>query len=380
VPTNIAIMIRSTTRRPVSLVFQNLNRSQYISPHFFFSTTPDQGDSSTLSPSDKIPSLPFPWRSNATEPLPRLSANDDLSGLKNTARSRFAKKVTAGLEMKTPMWQLFVTKSWERELAQNCAFAFKNAVAGLLSKAFQVPLLQIENSDEFVRYDSTVSVSNKDTKTMQVEEGGENDETVDETGVSEDDVVAAEEKESEEQYISAMIEETLLKLYTSGSRNDEKTSLEHDHEKENTVTEVFLSVKPIDSRLESIFLIPSLTRDDVKENESLRGAYREIESTFQESGDFQMVSDMANDLIKKVKHGGKKRSIIVDISINCLERFYVKSGQQLIQGDDDSKEKEVTHLVRFEMQTTKGETVQDRELGSWYIIDIDDQLEGNVWH
>ena len=141
-----------------------------------------------------------------------------------------------------------------------------------------------------------------------------------------------------------------------------------------------MSVKPIDSRLESMFLIPSLTRDDVKENESLRGAYREIESTFQETGDLKMVSDMANELIKKVKHGGKKRSIIIDVSIDCLERFYVKAGQQLIQGDDDSKEKEVTHLVRFEMQTTKGETVQDRELGSWYIIDIDDQLEGNVWH
>lgn len=369
----------------MSLVFQNLNnRSQYISPHLFFSTStpPTDGDSSTLPPSDKIPSLPFPWRSNAIEPLPRLSANDDLSGLKNTARSRFAKKVTAGLEMKTPMWQLFVTKSWERELAQNCAFAFKNAVAGLLSKTFQVPLLQIENTDEFVRYDSTVIVSNnnKDAKTVQVEEGGEHDETGDKNGASEDDLVAAEETESEEQYIRAMIEETLLKLYTYESRNEEKASLEHDDEKENIVTEVFLSVKPIDSRLESIFLIPSLTRDDVKENESLRGAYREIESTFQETGDLQMVSDMANDLIKKVKHGGKKRSIIMDISIDCLERFYVKAGQQLIQGDDDSKEKEVTHLVRFEMQTTKGETVQDRELGSWYIIDIDDQLEGNVWH
>jgi hypothetical protein len=375
-------MIRSATRRPVvSLVFRNLYRSQYISPHFFFSTStpPADGDSSTLPPSDKIPSIPFPWRSNATQPLPRLSANDDLSGLKNTARSRFAKKVTAGLEMKTPMWQLFVTKSWEKELAQNCAVAFKNAVAGLLSKTFQVPLLQIENTDEFVRYDSTVS--NKDTKTMQVGEDGENNETVDKEGASEDDVVTAEETESEEQYIRAMIEENLLKLYTSESRNEEKASLEHDDdEKENTLTEVFMSVKPIDSRLESMFLIPSLTRDDVKENESLRGAYREIESTFQETGDLKMVSDMANELIKKVKHGGKKRSIIIDVSIDCLERFYVKAGQQLIQGDDDSKEKEVTHLVRFEMQTTKGETVQDKELGSWYIIDIDDQLEGNVWH
>lgn len=38
----------------------------------------------------------------------------------------------------------------------------------------------------------------------------------------------------------------------------------------------------------------------------------------------------------------------------------------------------MTHLVRFEMQAAKGENPRERELGLWYIIDIDDILVGNV--
>eukprot|EP00979_Chaetoceros_neogracilis_P013403 scaffold3818_cov260-Chaetoceros_neogracile.AAC.4 len=264
--------------------------------------------------------------------------------------------------MKLPLWQLFVTKSWERELAQNCVFAFKSAVAGLISKAFQVPLIQIENTDEFVKYDSA-KVDHNQTKEAEIH-------------VKDDELNAAgtmDDSEDDDQYIRAMVEENLLKLYMR-----DETGNDADQEKKNSITEVFLSIKPINSRLESIFLIPSMTRDDVKENESLRGAYREIEGTFQETGNMKLVTDMANDLIERVPHGGTKRSIIMDISIDCIERFYVKAGEKLIQGDDDSEEKEVTHLVRFEMQTTKGENVQDRELGSWYVIDIDDQCMGLV--
>jgi len=274
------------------------------------------------------------------------------------------------MEMKMPLWQLFVTKSWERELAHNCIFAFKNAVAGLISKAFQVPLLQIENTDEFVKYDST-----KLNQTKEAETGGKNDDAVAETVDNDDTEVIIVEKEDDDQYIRSMVEENLLKLYIS-----DETGNDVDQENKNSITEVFLSIKPISSKLESIFLIPSLTRDDVKGNERLRGAYREIEGTFQETGNMNLVTEMANDLIERVPHGGTKRSLIMDISIDCIERFYVKAGEQLIQGDDDSEEKKVTHLVRFEMQTTKGETVRDRQLGSWYVIDIDDQCMGNVWH
>jgi hypothetical protein len=367
------MMIRSTKKLPLRLLtIQQRYKTQFPilnSPYRFSSISPashEDGDDSSIPPipSEDNPVVPFPWRSNATDPLPRLSEQNDLSGLKSTARSRFSKKIIAGMEMKLPLWQLFVTKSWERELAQNCVFAFKSAVAGLISKAFQVPLIQIENTDEFVKYDST-KVDHNQTKEAEIH-------------VKDDELNAAgtmDDSEDDDQYIRAMVEENLLKLYMR-----DETGNDADQEKKNSITEVFLSIKPINSRLESIFLIPSMTRDDVKENESLRGAYREIEGTFQETGNMKLVTDMANDLIERVPHGGTKRSIIMDISIDCIERFYVKAGEKLIQGDDDSEEKEVTHLVRFEMQTTKGENVQDRELGSWYVIDIDDQCMGNVWH
>ena len=36
-----------------------------------------------------------------------------------------------------------------------------------------------------------------------------------------------------------------------------------------------------------------------------------------------------------------------------------------------------THLVQFEMVTSKGRG--ERNVGSWYVIDIDDMLEGKNW-
>jgi hypothetical protein len=328
----------------------------------------------------------FPWRENATEPLSRLLEKNDLSGLPNSNRSRFIKKLTVGIEMKVPLWQLFLTGSWEQDLAQNCSWAFRNALAGLLSRTFQVPIFSIENNDKFVKFDynldkhSTSGGSGDHEHLIEQEKTEHADQ---QENVSHCNDLQSNEHDDDDdngEYVQAMVEENLLKLYTRQPISHTDVAI-HNSNHRRGVTKAHFYLEPVSSRLENIFLIPSLTRDDVKRNETLRGAYTAIEKAFHEKGDIKVITDMANSLMRRVSHGGSKRSIIMDVSINCLETFYIKAGEELIQGNDKRVLEEVTHLVRFEMQTNKGENdARERELGSWYIIDIDDQLNGNVWH
>lgn len=304
--------------------------------------------------------LIFPWVSSA-KPLPRLAQRNDLSGISNGFRARLAKRISVALEMQAPLWSILVTRAWEKELAENCSWAFKMAVCGLLSRTFQVPFWDIKNTDEMVH----LNTIDHNVKT-----------SIDEEPITEED----EEVLSE--YAKSMIEESLLQLYPKQQSFLGKQSSYRVH----------FQLKPISSRLENAFLVPSLTRDDVKASPDLVGSYSEIEEEWKKSQSMSNLRDMAEELHKKTDHGGAKRSIIVDVSVDCLEMFQVRDGEtgEIVQGygygKDESevgttvKEDAVTHLVRFEVETMKGDKPGERILGSWQIIDIDDMLNGNVWH
>ena len=252
---------------------------------------------------------------------------------------------------------------------------------GVLSKVFSVKLDLVENNEdeEFVKLD---------TASLKIDRIRDKDGEISETDASSSE--QQEEDEERDALLAAMLEQNLLNLFTQNIHNKIIPTKGGDNE-----VDVFFYLQPISSRLEHIFLVPSLTRDDVHQNESLRGAYQAIEHSFHDTGDMQLVSDMAEDLTRRVQHGGSKRSLIMDVSIDCLERFWVKQHESkedndenndnsgvIIQGEEceEGEEKHVTHLVRFEMVTKKGRNRGERELGSWYIIDVDDMLNGNVWH
>jgi hypothetical protein len=65
----------------------------------------------------------------------------------------------------------------------------------------------------------------------------------------------------------------------------------------------------------------------------------------------------------------------------------VRTGE-IVQGmEDDEDEEEVVHLVRFEVVTDRkkkdnnnNNNTGERDIGSWKIIDVDDLLDGNVFH
>ena len=78
------------------------------------------------------------------------------------------------------------------------------------------------------------------------------------------------------------------------------------------------------------------------------------------------------------------RTVIADASIRCLEFFQVKDASSgvVVQGMEDGSElKEVVHNERFEVVPEKTDNDEPgRKVGSWKIIDIDDMLDGNVFH
>ena len=203
-----------------------------------------------------------------------------------------------------------------------------------------------------------------------------------------------EDVEDSSEFIQNMIESNLLSLYKpiheSNNNNDKNNNKQY---------QVTFCLKPISSKLENIFMIPSLTRQDVEHNPSLKGAYLAIDKAWKEKASVEEIGDMSKELTRKTSHFGTKRSIIMDVAIDCAEIFQIKdlSSGKIIQGqgkkkkNDDNKEEQefndldlepemTTHLVRFEMVTSKGQRAGERKLGSWIVIDIDDMLNGNTWH
>jgi len=320
--------------------------------------------------------LIFPWISSKT-PQPRLIQMDDLSGLGNSFRSRFGKRLSAALEMNVPFWDFLITKTWETELAENCTWAFRMAVCGLLSRTFQVAFWDIKNTDEMIYLNTRTKAAATDKSTIPTVKATT---TLDETAPidnneEESNRMTEEDKKASSNYVESMMEKRLLNLYHPSA---------HD---------IYFQLKPIASRLESAFLVTSITRKDVIENPSLKGAYTNISNEWKKSKSVSILRQMADELHSKTSHKGAYRSIIVDVSVDCLEAFQITDKEtgtivqssggdegDLFEEDKIKEENVVTHLVRFEMVTSKGKNRNERNLGTWQIIDIDDMLNGNVWH
>ena len=143
------------------------------------------------------------------------------------------------------------------------------------------------------------------------------------------------------------------------------------------------SLQPIHAELNHIFAVPvpGLTREIVEENPYLRGAIYRLHHAYEETGFDEHYFDLLTDF---AKNGPDKRTIIAEVAITCLEFFQVKDKHsgRVIQGmEDGSDEEEVVHIVRFEVVTDESqEDDSERDIGNWKIIDVDDLLEGNVFH
>lgn len=142
------------------------------------------------------------------------------------------------------------------------------------------------------------------------------------------------------------------------------------------------TIRPFQAELQHIFAVPvpGLTREVVEEKQYLKAAIYRLHNAYDENGFDENYFDMVTEFAKEVGH--TKRTVIAEASVKCKEFFQVKDKNtgQVVQGmEDDCEEEEVIHLVRFEVvaeETEQGERV----IGRWKLIDVDDLLEGNVFH
>ena len=183
----------------------------------------------------------------------------------------------------------------------------------------------------------------------------------------EDDFNSTGDNDNHDEYLKGMMDKKLIQAYQS--INPENLQLK-------------FSMQPIEANLQHIFAVPvpGLTREIVENNPYLRGAIYRLHTAYDENGFDEHYFDL---LIDFAKHGPEKRTVIAEASIKCLEFFQVKdaSSGELIQGmEDGSEEEEVVHIVRFEVVTDKKEGEEEREIANWMITDIDDLLEGNLFH
>lgn len=390
------------------LLPHEVNQRLYFSTNKEEESSYDSNDTKIQTENNKNNTILFPWRENAITPLPRIASNDDLSGFQKSSNYKFVLKLGSCVELgEFSLWSFFISKQWEKELALHTEWAFQAAVAGLISRTFGVPFDSIDNTEEDgVVVDlivpnaaelAAVTETNDDSH-----DGNDSNERIDEDGesskVEEDEKENDMETDDSVQFIEDMIEENLLSLYQYAFRNKDCTRTTTKGESSASPTdekseyEVTFCLKPLASRLENIFIVGLIARDDVKSNPSLKGAYSEINNSFHDTKSQSKLGQMAQELIRKTPHSGTKRSIIIDVSIDCAEIFQIKDlrSGEIIQGQGKGKsggissgslEPEMTtHLVRLEMVTSKGKKAGQRDLGSWYVIDIDDQLNGNTWH
>lgn len=280
----------------------------------------------------------FPWRHSAVEHQ-RVIDKDDLSlSPTNTARGRFARCAFAARELDVGWFDIFLTGTWKYDLASDMKWAFQKGVAGLLSHTFHVALQDIDKDEDGITFEH----NGKLNKNWSEEQG-----------------------EEAEKFLEGILEENLRNLY----KNIDPLSIE-----------LVFRMKPIDFRFENAFVVPMLSRDLVKKEPSLKGAYSAIlRQEILTPDDFSNARQMAEKLAKDTKFNGL-RTIIADVSINCLETFQVRdtSSGELVAGSEEAVE--VTHLVRFEVTRFRKEKDPEKQLGSWTIIDWDDLLEGNIWH
>ena len=117
---------------------------------------------------------------------------------------------------------------------------------------------------------------------------------------------------------------------------------------------------------------------------NLRGGYQRIEQAFADKKSYATVKEMTYDLAREVgEDHAYTRTVIAAATIECSEFFQVRDARDgvVVRGMEDGQEAEgVVHNVRFEVVTEKSDDGMGRKVGSWKIIDIDDLLEGNVFH
>jgi hypothetical protein len=287
----------------------------------------------------------FPWRHDE-DPLPRLVSGTEEHAVKGhllssvdtpTGNSTLNAVTTAYMFLDLPIWQLIFFGAWKQDLTESTSWAFTQSMTNLLSKL------------------SNTSSSRDDAVTIDSDE-------ID----FEDIIHNPEERSTELDRLSPMLEAKFLEIYKTSTTNAGEA-------------EICLKCKPHSAELISLYCIPYISRSNVLEEASLVAFYRSM----LEKRAMDRQEDLA--LLRKdyMETGRMESTVIAQVMVWCNEIFYVKDKNtgDLLQGQDDETSKNVPHLVRMEMtvKTEKGNNGGFlNSQSNWIITDIDDLVEGNL--
>ena len=336
-----------------SLPFHNFDRRCSSS-----TSSSDQPNDNNESSNNNIH---FPWRHSPT-PTARILDNDDYSGMPNNFRARFVRRLIAARELNLGAFHAIplpfgMAHEWEEELSGNFSVAFGLAMRELIHTLFPGSSATYKEDDQSLWIDTTASIEESAD-----DEDDNQEESSPQTTLIENNI-----------YLTNMMDKLLVQQYEH---------LYNIPSQDNNLS-IKLVIRPIEAKLQNIFAVPMLTREIVEAKPHLRGGYQRLEAVFKETKSYSEVKQKTYELAEEVGLDSAKRTVIAEATLTCMEYFQVKDTQSgvILQGmDDEEEEEEVVHLVRFELVTDRGEEAGVREGGNWKLIDVDDLLEGNVFH
>ena len=315
---------------------------------------------------------------------------------------------------------------WKSDLEFAFMHAFSTGVQGVLDDVYHFPKQEEgckdedgdddddDDDDDGVQKDKAVeadknSANDEDGKTKEEDSnesnnGNAHEHDIDRTDPQElypiefqhtftpDDEYQLKKHSSEEYASHGMLEPALINLYRSA------------HTSCNHKLQIKLRSRPKSAEIQSLFLIPFLTRTEVEDNVALKHSFRNIvkamhqksnelgrELSYYELGNLaaEKLDDMSLEQIKRRRRKGLagdddytvQMTVVAQVAIQCDEVFVVRDTDtgDVVQGDVEENVNDVTHLVRFE--TVIDLDLDDRQavIGGWQITDWDDMLDGNIW-
>lgn len=320
----------------------------------------DKNSPSTDNDSIK-PEVIFPWRHSA-ELLPRIDSKSSEYNpfgpelwipTSSWNKRMFIHAVSARSLGKSWIEILFGT--WENELCANFTWAFGRSVSSILAHTFKIPIDRLEkqqaNAEPESDSDTQPDIIEVDFDSSLTEENS--------NGIKLDG------------FAQNLLEQNVLDQY------------------KNAITDsrfqVRLLTRPMSAKLVNLNIIP-YTRGMVQEKPELKGLYCSLLAAGGANNNDQY-NELRDKFFNAVGKGTKetvfKTTVISQVLIHCKEIFYIKDKDtgKVIQGEESDVEKDVYHLVRFEIPVfNQANIFLYGDPTSWVVSDYDDLLNGNVFY
>lgn len=166
----------SVVKRPLWSITCNISRSPCRLPqhqHYrIFSTKQEGGQPTATAGSDttttSVPSRTvFPWRHQLHPPPRLIPGTIEEKEAPPIGLTPIGKKWVSYVFLQGPFWDVWIGRRFEKELANSAAYAFGQAVAGIVANVYRIPFATTQQSDEGsiqFTYDPSKDIQSEDKR------------------------------------------------------------------------------------------------------------------------------------------------------------------------------------------------------------------------